>query len=248
MNAKQMLAIAVAAALALSASSALAQGKPDKDSQNFIKNAIEGNIAEVNVGKLAQEKGKSQAVKDFGKMLETDHGKANDNAKAAASQIGVEPPNGSSVMEKATYLKLKVLSGDTFDRSFANSMVSDHKSDIKTYQKEASKSDAAGQYAKQTLPDLQKHLQMAQELQAQLEADHRQQIEAWNRNQGRPPESRGGRRIVAFPAGLQRIRATIYGQCLVAGLTGQSCCDANSRARFRPSPEQGRKLAHRALP
>jgi putative membrane protein len=163
-----MLAIGIAAMLALSASAAFAQGKPDKDSQKFIKSAIEGNIAEINVGKLAQEKGNSQAVKDLGKMLETDHGKANDNAKTAASQIGVEPPNGSSVMEKATYLKLKVLSGDTFDRSFANSMVADHKSDIKAYQNEASKNDAAGEYAKQTLPDLQKHLQAAQELQAQL--------------------------------------------------------------------------------
>jgi putative membrane protein len=168
MKTKSILAISIVGALALSASAAFAQGKPDKDSQKFIKTAIEGNIAEVNVGKLAQEKGKSQAVKDFGKMLETDHGKANDNAKTAASQIGVEPPSGSSVMEKATYLKLKVLSGNTFDQSFASSMVSDHKSDIKAYQKEASKSDPAGEYAKKTLPDLKKHLRAANDLQAQL--------------------------------------------------------------------------------
>ena len=32
---------------------------------------------------------------------------------------------------KAAYLKLKVLSGDAFDKSFAASMVSDHESDIK---------------------------------------------------------------------------------------------------------------------
>lgn len=163
-----MLPVGVAAVIAFASSIAMAQTKADKDSQKFIKNAIEGNYAEVNVGSLAQQKGKSQAVRDFGKMLQTDHAKANENAKAAASQIGVEPPSGSSVMEKATYLKLKVLSGAAFDRSFANSMVSDHKSDIKTYQKEASKTDAAAEYAKQTLPDLQKHLQQAQALQAQL--------------------------------------------------------------------------------
>jgi putative membrane protein len=142
--------------------------KADKDSQKFIKAAIEGNMAEVDVGKLAQEKGKSAAVKKFGQMLIDDHGKANEQAKTAASQVGVEPPSGSSIGEKATYLKLKVLSGDTFDKSFANTMVSDHQSDIKEYQKASGKSDAVGQYAKQALPTLQKHLKEAQALQQEL--------------------------------------------------------------------------------
>jgi putative membrane protein len=163
-----MLAAGLAAALAMGAGAAMAQS-PDKDSQSFIKTAIEGNIAEIDVGKLAQEKGKSPAVKQFGAMLVKDHSEANEKAKSAASAINVTPPTGSSIGEKATYLKLKVLSGDTFDRSFASTMVSDHESDIKEYQKEAQKSDAVGKYAKETLPTLQKHLQEAQQLQKQME-------------------------------------------------------------------------------
>lgn len=143
--------------------------KADEASQSFIKDAIEGNYAEINVGKLAQEKGKSDAVKQYGKMLVTDHTAANEKAIAAAKEIGVTPPSGSSVMEKGTYLKLKVLSGDTFDRSFASSMVSDHKADIKEFQKEESKTDAAGKFAKETLPTLQKHLQEAQQLQKETQ-------------------------------------------------------------------------------
>jgi putative membrane protein len=143
--------------------------KADKASQSFIKSAIEGNYAEINVGKLAQEKGKSSAVKQFGKMLVDDHTAANEKAIAAAKEIGVTPPTGSSVMEKGTYLKLKVLTGDTFDKSFASSMVSDHKADIKEFQKESSKTDAAGQFAKDTLPTLQKHLQEAQKIQQETQ-------------------------------------------------------------------------------
>ena len=143
--------------------------KADSASKSFIKSAIEGNYAEINVGKLAQEKGNSAAVKQFGQMLVTDHTAANEKAIAAAKEMGVTPPTGSSVMEKGTYLKLKVLSGDTFDKSFANSMVSDHKADIKEFQKEASKSDAAGQFAKDTLPTLQKHLQEAERIQSQTQ-------------------------------------------------------------------------------
>lgn len=184
MTRKSMLLASVALAFALAAGGAQAQTtmksgqkadqaqaqaqKADKDSQKFIKNAMEGNMAEVDVGKLAQEKGKSEAVKKFGQMLATDHAKANEGAKSAAQNVGVEPPSGASVGEQATYLKLKVLSGDTFDKSFANTMVSDHESDIKEYQKASGKSDAVGQYAKKTLPTLQKHLQDAKQLQAQL--------------------------------------------------------------------------------
>lgn len=183
---KPMLAAGLAAGLALSMTAAQAQStntnanpkspaanspamnnnanKADKDSQSFIKTAIEGNIGEVDAGKLAQEKGKSDAVKQYGAMLVKDHSAANEKAKQVASQLGVDPPTGSKMSAKATYLKLKVLSGDSFDRSFAKSMVSDHQSDIKDYQKEAAKNDAAGAYAKETLPTLQEHLKEAQSL------------------------------------------------------------------------------------
>ncbi len=160
----------LAATMALSVSAALAADKGAKESQKFIKSAIEGNYAEVDLGKLAQEKGKSQAVKDYGTMLVTDHGAANDKAKAAASQLDVKPPSGASMTEKAEYLKLKVLSGDTFDRTFAKGMVKDHQDDIKNYEKEARQSDASGAYAKETLPTLQKHLDAAQKLQSQVAA------------------------------------------------------------------------------
>jgi putative membrane protein len=188
MKKNAMLAAGLAAAMALSMTAAQAQNnmgspgapaggnsattsnnnnnanKADKDSQSFIKTAIEGNIGEIDAGKLAQQKGKSDAIKQFGAMLEKDHGAANEKAKQVASQLGVDPPTGSKMSAKATYLKLKVLSGDTFDRSFAKSMVSDHQSDIKAYQKAAAKSDAAGAYAKEILPKLQEHLQEAQSL------------------------------------------------------------------------------------
>jgi putative membrane protein len=158
-----MLAIGVAAALTLAATAALAQSA-DKASQTFIKSAIEGNLAEIDVGKLAQQKSTNPAVKSYGEMLVTDHSKANEKAKQAASQIGVTPPTGSSLAEKAEYLKLKVLSGASFDRTFANDMIKDHQADIKEFQKETRKSDAAGQFAKDALPILQKHLQAAQQL------------------------------------------------------------------------------------
>ena len=161
-----VLAITLAGALA--ATSAMAKTKQgDKDSQKFITAAIQGDIAEVDVGKLAQEKGQSDAVKQYGAMLVKDHGDHKTKAEQVASELGVEPPTGSSFMQKATYAKLKLLSGAMFDRSFAKSMVKDHEEDIKEYKKESAKDDAAGRLAKDTLPVLQKHLQAAQSLEKQ---------------------------------------------------------------------------------
>jgi putative membrane protein len=161
-----MLAIGLAGALA--AGAAMAQTKQaSKDSQKFIKEAIQGDIAEIDVGKLAQEKGQSDAVKQYGAMLVKDHGEHKTKAEEVASQLGVTPPTGSSVGSKATYAKLKVLSGTTFDRSFAKAMVKDHQEDIKEFKKESSQNDAAGKLAKESLPTLQKHLEAAQSLEKQ---------------------------------------------------------------------------------
>src|SRR5262245_35173193 len=117
--------------------------------------------------KLAQEKGQSEVVKQFGAMLMNDHGEHKTKADQLANELGVKPPSGPSISQKATYAKLKMLSGASFDRSFATAMVKDHQHDIKEYQKEASKDDAAGKLAKETLPVLQKHLQTAQSLEKQ---------------------------------------------------------------------------------
>jgi putative membrane protein len=143
---------------------AVADGVTDKASQKFISSAIRGDIAEVDFGKLAQEKGQSDAVKQYGAMLVKDHGDHKTKAEQVASELGVTPPTGSGIGAKATYAKLTILSGASFDRSFAKSMVKDHQEDIKEYRQEATKADAASRLAKETLPILQKHLQEAQAL------------------------------------------------------------------------------------
>jgi putative membrane protein len=166
MNRIPIRTIGIAAAFVLAASAAHAQS-PDRASQKFIKSAIQGNYAEVDVGNLAQEKGASDAVKQYGGMLVKDHSEANEKAKQVATQLGVTPPTGASVTQKAKYLKLKVLSGATFDRTFVSDMVRDHQTDINAYQNQARKTDPAGMLAKETLPTLRHHLEVAQQLQRQ---------------------------------------------------------------------------------
>jgi putative membrane protein len=162
-----MKSLVTMSAIALALSLATAHAA-DKDGQSFIKTAIEHNYAEIDAGKLAQEKAKSRAVKDYGAMLVRDHGESNSKAIPVARQLDVKPPESADVMHKGTYLKLKVLSGDTFDRSFMDGMVSDHEADVKKFREQAGKGGPAGDFAKEILPKLEQHLAEAKKIQGDL--------------------------------------------------------------------------------
>src|SRR5499425_2160945 len=138
------LSVGLATALACAAPAARAQNKGD---QQFMKKAIEANYAEIEMGKLAQEKGASDGVRQFGKQLEQDHAAANTKAMDVAKQIGMTPPDGPNKKQKADIDRFSKLSGDKFDKTFAQHMVMDHKKDIKEFQKEAKKqNDPAGNF------------------------------------------------------------------------------------------------------
>jgi putative membrane protein len=159
---------ALVLAIALGTANAQAQSQEaDATSKAFIKTAIQGNNTEIELGKLAQSKGESPAIKQFGQTLVTDHQKANEEAKTAANAVGVKPPD-ARLVTIGTLVKLQSQSGHAFDRSFIDAMISDHRKDIKTYQDQSGKNDAVGHYAKQALPTLRKHLQDAERVRQQL--------------------------------------------------------------------------------
>jgi putative membrane protein len=157
------LGVGLAAALACSAPSAFAQ---DKAGQAFLKKAMEGNLAEVEMGKLAQQQGASDGVRSFGKQLEQDHAAANEKATALAKEMGMSPPTEPNKKQRAEFDRMSKLSGDKFDREFIRHMVADHKKDIKEFQQEAKKTnERPSAFAQETLPTLQEHLETAQSLQ-----------------------------------------------------------------------------------
>jgi len=103
----------------LLASPCLAQ---DRASQKFLKEAIEGNFAEVQMGQLAQKQGNSDGVRSFGQMLEKDHSDANKKAVDVANSLGMTPPTEPSKKQKADYDKMSKMSGTQFDKAFATHM------------------------------------------------------------------------------------------------------------------------------
>ena len=161
---KSLVGFVSAAALASMLAAPLALAA-DTKADAFIQKAIEGNLAEIKVGQLAQQKGASEGVRHFGTVLEQDHSKAHSQAMTAASSMGVTPPSEPSSKEQAEYQHLASLSGSQFDKAFVKAMIKDHKKDIREFKKESKASNSpAASYAKTSLPTLQKHLRLAESL------------------------------------------------------------------------------------
>jgi len=165
MTSQFIVRVSLAVALMGAATGAVAQEKADKASQAFMSMAIEGNLAEVAMGQLAQKQGESADVKSFGQQLVTDHSAANQKAMSLASGMGMTPPTEPNKKHQSEAAKMAKMSGAAFDRAFAQHMVADHKMEIAAHKRATKmKNEAVASYATESLPVLEQHLQTAQSL------------------------------------------------------------------------------------
>lgn len=134
----------------------------------FVEKFARSGMEEVELGQLAQQKASNQAVRDFGQRMVTDHSKANDELRALATQKGASLPTKMSYMERSTTSHLQNESGASFDQAYVKDMVKDHKKDVKEFEKavnDITDPDLKA-WAQKTLPILQQHLQIAENLEA----------------------------------------------------------------------------------
>jgi len=132
--------------------------------KKFINNAAQGGMAEVQLGQLASQRASDPQVKQFAEQLVNDHSKANEKLKQIASDKGVALPADIPASAKREAAKLSKLNGPAFDREYMTHMVSDHKKDVSEFRaatKQARDPDV-NQFAQQTLPTIEQHLQIAQ--------------------------------------------------------------------------------------
>jgi putative membrane protein len=140
-------------------------GSMNADSK-FAMMAAMGGMEEVEMGRLAAQKGASDEVKQFGQRMVDDHTKANEQLMQVASSKGMTLPTALDPKHQMEMQKLSAMSGDAFDRAYVKMMVKDHKKDVAEFQKEASRGADADikSFAATTLPTLQEHLQMIQRI------------------------------------------------------------------------------------
>jgi putative membrane protein len=84
------LALLLPVGIGLAAETKTSNSKLSSGDSDFVKEAAQGGMMEVRLGKLAQEKASDEKVKQFGKRMEQDHSKADDELKKIAADKGIQ--------------------------------------------------------------------------------------------------------------------------------------------------------------
>lgn len=132
----------------------------------FVKMASAMDLAEISLGKLAQENANSADIKMYGKRITMDHMKSSKELLMIANKLGLLPASQMDAKHEALLDKLAKLKGQAFDQAFVKDMTHDHHKAIALYRSEAKNSKDASlrAFAEKTLPVLQEHLKMAERL------------------------------------------------------------------------------------
>ncbi|WP_278420656.1 DUF4142 domain-containing protein [Stutzerimonas kunmingensis] len=138
------------------------------EGENFVDEASAKGIAEIETAKMALDKGTSEDVKQFAKMMIDDHTKANQELAQLAQAKDLEMSDEATLMDKAKAMILKLRDGENFDEAYANNQVVAHEQTIEMYQDyvEGGENADLKQFAQKTLPKLEEHLKKAKDLQA----------------------------------------------------------------------------------
>lgn len=132
----------------------------------FAMMAAMGGVAEVEMGRLAAQKGASEDVRQFGQRMVDDHTRANEELMRIASSKGMTLPTTLDAKHRAEMQRLSALAADRFDREYIKMMVKDHKKNVGEFQKESARGadPELKAFATSTLPTLQEHLRMIQRI------------------------------------------------------------------------------------
>jgi putative membrane protein len=140
---------------------------PDKDNPSlahhdkaFLKKAAKSGMAEVAISEAVMDHLSNAQLKSFAQMMVTDHTAANNELASLAASKGVMlPPQDPDLV---TDWSKKT---DDVDSTYVKKMVSDHEDAVKLFEKASKSSDPdIAAFAQKTLPTLQHHLEMAQDL------------------------------------------------------------------------------------
>jgi putative membrane protein len=131
----------------------------------FMEQAILSGLVEIQMAKIAAEKGSSRRIKDFAATITKDQSAANTQLTTLASAKSVRLPTALPKIKQENLKDLNKLSGRDFDSYFINMMVEDRIQDIALYRGAIAGSDSTIKaFAISVLPLLQKHYTQGREL------------------------------------------------------------------------------------
>jgi putative membrane protein len=172
------LTVATAAALSIALATGVhAQSVGEKTGVNsvlgvapttadFVKQAALSDLTEIETSKLAQQRGDADA-KAFASQMVADHLKTSEELKMLVSSgAKAALPTALDEAHQAKVTKLRDAKAEDFTADYASMQVSAHKDAVSLFERYANGGEdpKLKEWAGKTLPKLQHHLDMAQNL------------------------------------------------------------------------------------
>jgi len=135
---------------------------------SFAQQAASSGIFEVESGRLAMDKSSREPIRTYASQMVQHHTPANQQLMTLARAHGIEPQPILNGQQQMMMTEMQRLSGAEFDRSFVANQVAAHQETIRIYEQARTSTDPGMQpfreFAAQSIPMLQQHLQQAQAL------------------------------------------------------------------------------------
>jgi putative membrane protein len=166
------LSLGTMAPLTPAAAQTAAQHVALASDSNFLQTVGSLGLLQVKLGKLAQEKGSSDVVRDFGKRMVADYSKANEQLAAGAKQAAYPRPVLLRPHQQI-FDRFNTMGRSAFDKSYMAEMVSEHDEAARLFEAEAKdgRVQSLKQLASGMLADVQQHQGLATQTAGSVGAD-----------------------------------------------------------------------------
>lgn len=146
--------------------------QPLASDSSFIQAAASAGLLQVRLGKLAEKKGSSAGVKEFGKRMVADYSKTNEELKEAAKQAAFPRPvllrQHQQIVDRFVRM-----GGSSFDQAYMTEVVKQHSEEVELYrqQSETGRVQSLKQLAARLLPELERRQALATQTAGLVGAD-----------------------------------------------------------------------------
>jgi putative membrane protein len=147
-------------------------GNINKD-RKYIVNVDNHHMMEIRLGQMAEERGRDESVKEFGRRMARDHTELRKQWLTMISNSGMKYKSGMGPKHREKLDYLQQFRGREFDREYMTLMTKHHRGYVSYFSKEGRAANYAGvrRAVNRAIPMLQQHFQLAKRIGGRVGAD-----------------------------------------------------------------------------
>jgi predicted outer membrane protein len=164
----------------------------DARDREFLTLIRFANLWEIPMGKMATERGTTQAVKDAGQTMLNDHTKLNTVVKQLADKYGVQLPDKPTSSQQGWIAEISGKQGRDFDKTFADRLRAAHGTvfGVVAEERAGTRNDVMRDFATQANTIVLRHMTLLEKT-GYVSADHGEFAEASARSAAYPENQLG---------------------------------------------------------